>query len=105
MNELPVACVLSALNPDHRRREQALLQEHLASVREVVERDDGYAFRYDPDAGLFARMAELVALEHVCCPFLDFALTWDHGGDPWLHIGGGARVKDFVLQTFAPQLA
>ncbi len=105
MNEFPVACVLSALTPDRRQREHALLQEHLASVREVVERDDGYAFRYDPDAGLFARMAELVALEHVCCPFLDFELAWDHGDDPWLHIRGGARAKDFVRQTFAPRPA
>lgn len=51
-------------------------------------------------------MAELVALEHRCCPFLDFELEWARADSaPWLHIRGGARVKDFVLETFAPKAA
>lgn len=101
--ELPIACVLTALTAEQRAREATLLEEHLGAVREVTERDDGYAFRYDADAGLFARMAELVALEHRCCPFLDFELAWARAPSaPWLHIRGGARVKAFVRETFAP---
>lgn len=100
---LPIACVLTALTADQRAREATLLEEHLGAVREVMERDDGYSFRYGPDAGLFARMAELVALEHRCCPFLDFELAWAHAdAAPWLHVRGGARVKAFVRATFAP---
>jgi hypothetical protein len=72
-DEIPIACVLSALTTEQRGREHALVKEHLMSVREVKERDDGYSFRYDPDISLFGRMAELVALEHRCCPFLDFS--------------------------------
>jgi len=103
-NELPIACVLTALTPEQRSQEAVLLEEHLASIEEVRERDDGYAFRYAADAGLFSRMAELVALEHRCCPFLDFALEWSHGNsEPWLHVKGGARGKGFVLDTFVPK--
>lgn len=100
--DLPVACTLSALDADQREREHDLLAEHRRSIQEVRERADGYSFRYDADLALFARMAELVALEHRCCPFLDFTLEWPRGdAAPWLHIGGGARVKAFVLATFS----
>ncbi len=103
-DEIPIACVLTALTRDQREREGVLLQEHLASVREVKEREDGYSFRYDPDMSLFARMAELVTLEHRCCPFLNFELEWaGANANPWLHIRGGARVKEFVVETFAPK--
>jgi hypothetical protein len=103
IDEIPIACVVSALTKEQRVREDALLKEHLASVREVRELEDGYAFRYDADVGLFARMAELVALEHRCCPFLDFDLEWRRASSmPWLHIRGGSRVKAFVVETFVP---
>lgn len=105
-DEIPIACVLSALTPEQREREHVLLKEHLMSVREVKERDDGYSFRYDPDVAVFGRMAELVALEHRCCPFLEFQLQWARAAsDPWLHVRGGARVKDFVRETFTPKAA
>jgi hypothetical protein len=105
-DEIPIACVLTALTKDQREREGVLLKEHLMSVREVNERDDGYSFRYDPDMSLFGHMAELVALEHRCCPFLEFQLQWARAAsDPWLHVRGGARVKQFVRETFAPKPA
>lgn len=105
-DEIPIACALTALDAEQRRREDVLLKEHLASIREVKERVDGYSFRYPADIGLFARMAELVALEHRCCPFLDFQLEWSRTQDePWLHVTGGARVKEFVIDTFVPATA
>ncbi len=101
--DIPIACVLSALSPEQRARESVLLKEHLASVQEVKERDDGYAYRYAPDMALFGRLAELVTLEHRCCPFLDFRLEWLRGSSsPWLQVTGGARIKGFVNDTFTP---
>ena len=99
--QVPIACQLNALTAAERVREGELLEEHLASVLETRERDEGYSFRYGSDPGLFARVAELVSLEHRCCPFLDFRLEWMSKQDgPWLHITGGARVKPFVEATF-----
>jgi hypothetical protein len=97
----PIACVLGALTPEDRARQQALFDEHLTSVRERRERPDGYSFRYPNDPALFARIAELIGIEHRCCPFLDFNLEWAGADDaPWLHVGGGARVKPFVAEMF-----
>ena len=100
-NQLPIACSLNALSAQERHREGELLELHLASICERRERDDGYSYRYREDPALFVQMAELVSLEHRCCPFLDFRLEWA-GAEPtpWLHITGGARVKPFVNETF-----
>jgi hypothetical protein len=98
---VPIACVLSTLTPEERRREGELLEEHLGSIRERREREDGYSFRYPNDPALFVRMAELVSLEHRCCPFLDLRPEWQGAEEsPWLHVGGGARVTAFVAKTF-----
>ena len=100
-SQRPIACVLSALTPAERVREGELLEEHHASIRERRERPDGYSYRYPTDPALFSRMAELVTLEHRCCPFLDFQLEWAGTEEtPWLHITGGAQVKPFVAETF-----
>lgn len=100
-DQIPVACALDALTPDQRKREAALLEEHMRSTTETRERADGYSFRYPADAALFARMAEFVALEHRCCPFLDFQLEWSRLQDePWLHVTGNARAKEFMAQAF-----
>lgn len=99
--EIPIACRLDALTEAERARGAELLRRHAASVLEAREREDGYSFRYPSDPALFAQIAELVALEHRCCPFLDFRLEWD-GADasPWLHVGGGARVKRFLEEAY-----
>jgi hypothetical protein len=101
-NQIPIACVLGALTPQQQAREAELLRELLAAIQETKEREDGYSFRYPSNLALFPRIAELVSLEHRCCPFLNFQLEWIGTHDsPWLHVTGGARVKSFILDTFA----
>ena len=100
-DELPIACRLDAMSDADRARERVLLSEHLASFVEARERDDGYSYRYPPSPALFVRLAELVSIEHRCCPFLRFELEWSTGdAPPWLHIAGGERVKPFIASTF-----
>lgn len=99
--DIPIACGLDAMSPEERAREGVLIREHRTSFVERVEHDDGYAYRYPADPALFTRMAELASLEHRCCPFLTFSLSWGTGdAAPWLRIGGGARVKPFVSEAF-----
>ena len=100
-NDAPIACRLNSLSGDERKREGVLLEEHLSSFEERRERADGFSYRYSSSPELFSRMAELVSLEHRCCPFLAFQLEWRGADDrPWLHITGGERVKTFVSGTF-----
>lgn len=99
--EIPIACVLDSMSAEERAREGVLIREHRASFVARDEYDDGYAYRYVDDPALFVRMAELAALEHRCCPFLTFSLSWGPGDTaPWMRIGGGERVKEFVSEVF-----
>lgn len=99
---VPIACRLNALSKEERQREGELLQEHLAAVRQTKELPDGYAYRFESNDGLFRRLAELVTLEHRCCPFLTFRLEWAGQSEPWLHVTGGQGAKEFIASTFAP---
>ncbi len=99
-NELPIACSLDQMSAAGRAREAVLLDEHRRSFVSVVEEPDGFAYTYPDDPALFARMAELVSIEHRCCPFLAFRLEWGTGdARPVLHVGGGERVKSFVREA------
>lgn len=103
-SEIPIACRLDVFTDAERSREGELLQEHLSSVLEVRELDDGYAFRYAADPAFFARMAELVTLEHRCCPFLNFNLKWAGTEEsPWLHVTGSPAAKSFLWDAFVPR--
>jgi hypothetical protein len=68
-----------------------------ASVQEIRELPDGYAFRFP--AELCRNVAEFVALERLGCPTCTFVLEIEHDGGPiWLRITGREGVKQF-LQT------
>jgi hypothetical protein len=75
-----------------------------ASVQEVREHDDGFAFRYVADPALFVRMAELVALEHRCRPFLTLMAGPAAGAKPVAPRRRLARarglIRSFSMVTF-----
>ncbi len=100
-NESTIVCRLGVFTPEERAREGELLQQQRGAALEVRERSDGYSFRYPSDPAFFVRMAELVTLEHRCCPFLDFRIEWSGAEEhPWLHITGSAQAKAFLAETF-----
>ena len=100
--EISIACRLDALDARDRIREAALLEEHIAAVKHTRELADGYAFEFAPDPALFAHLAELVGLEHRCCPFLSFELEWNAGDKPpVLRITSSPKGKELVAEVFA----
>ncbi len=96
---VPVACDLSVFGPGERQR-HARGSEFLAGAcREFQDLPDGYAFRFPDDAATWVELAEWVALERRCCPFLTFTLTCEaEGGAVWLRVTGREGTRDF-LQT------
>ncbi len=88
-----LVCVLSAIPVTEREGHFALGRE-LLQVRAIerVALLDGYAIRFHADA--FESVAQFVANERKCCPFLKFELTLDPASGPlWLRMTGteGAR--------------
>jgi MerR family transcriptional regulator, copper efflux regulator len=72
MNELPIACSLSATELASRRREIAELKDGALLARAAVP--GGAQARFAGSAEVERALRRLIELEGECCPFLDFAL-------------------------------
>ena len=100
-SELPFVCNLAAMDAAQRARHQALVRELDAARLEVRELADGYALRFESDPAHCRAVAELITLEHLCCPFL--TLSMEIAGDDgplWLRLTGRAGVKEFLRLEF-----
>ncbi len=96
--EVPVACDWSALTAEQQERQRTLYRRLRADVEEVVELEDGYAFRHSPNRAVLLAVAEFVANERLCCPFFEFGITVESGGPVWLRMTGEGEAK-LVLEA------
>jgi hypothetical protein len=98
--EIPIACSLTELELDERRT--SALQMLREAVLEVKELDDGFAYRFPSDIVWITTLADLIASEHMCCPFLRFSLNVEAGPGPiWLEMTGAEGTKDFLNSLFS----
>jgi hypothetical protein len=99
---LPVlACELSALSADQRRRRGELAEAIFASAVEVRDLAAGCAFQFEREQALERRLAELIALERLCCPFLTMETRVDEAADRLVvEITGGPGVREFIAAEF-----
>ena len=96
---LPVACSLMDSELQERRRD--VLQKVRSGVAEVKEIDYGFLYRFPSDGTWISELANLVELEHQCCPFLKFNITVEPGDGPlWLEITGPPGTKEFLAEVF-----
>jgi hypothetical protein len=92
--EVPIACNWSALTAAQQERQRSFYQRLRAEVEEVVELEDGYAFKHSPDRAVLLAVAEFVANERLCCPFFEFGITVERSGGPvWLRMTGAGEAK------------
>jgi hypothetical protein len=101
-DSLPViACDLSALTVEQRRERATLAEALRAGVLEATELPTGYAFHLDWNATTERQVADLIALERLCCSFLSFATRIDAENERLiLEISGGEEVRDFIASQF-----
>ena len=97
----PIACRLTAMTDEQRKRHTYLREQMQKGVKEVKELPDGYAFRFVADAKTLTNLAEFISLERLCCPFFTFELVVGGGDSPaWLRLTGGEGVKEFLKTAF-----
>ena len=96
---LPVACSLTDAQLQERRRD--VLQKLRSAVAEALETEDGYVYQFPSKAVALTELANLIELEHDCCPFLTFSLTVEPGAAPIrLEITGPPGTKEFLAEIF-----
>ncbi|HEU5185819.1 MAG TPA: hypothetical protein VFU01_14695 [Gemmatimonadaceae bacterium] len=72
-------------------------------ARERRQVPTGYAYRFDAQA--FEDVARFVALERLCCPFLEFVIDLSpNAGALWLTMTGPETTREFLdLELPAPK--
>lgn len=96
---LPVACSLTGLELQERRRQ--VLRRVGEAVLEVKDLGDGYAYRFPTDEIWITELANLITFERQCCPFLKFNVRIEPGAGPiWLELTGPEGTKDFLNSLF-----
>ena len=92
----PIACVVSALTEDERKRRIELVNLIRQKKVSVNELENGYSFEFS-DASVWTLVAEFVTTESKCCPFLKFALVWEaENAGVRIEITGRDGVKEFI---------
>jgi hypothetical protein len=76
------------MNAAERERHAALIGRLGPLVLETRELPQGYAFRFAAREPIVEELAEWVALERLCCPFLRFTIEEESGGPLWLGLTG-----------------
>ncbi len=94
-DDMPIACCLTSA--ELREREATLLVQFRSAVIETEELQEGYAFRLPGDGEWIGLIAELIAAERECCPFLTFELVAQPNMGPVIvRVTGPAGGKEFV---------
>lgn len=88
--EPPIVCDLSVLTDRERLRVEGIARARFAEVDALRELPDGYRIGFgEASPQLIADLAEFVALDRLCCPFLRHALVSEPGDTRiWLELTG-----------------
>lgn len=92
------ACDLTAISVDQRGRYRELTERVARAARDIRESADGFTSRIDESEIRLVEVAEWIAFERRCCPFLTFMLTVDEGCV--LTVAGPAGAKEFIRAEF-----
>ncbi len=94
-------CNTKALTTDERVRHKQLSEKLMAARKEIVETAKGYEFQFRPADESLAELAEWVATESKCCPFLDFHIDVEREGKLLcLRLTGEEGIKAFIQAEF-----
>ena len=101
----PLACDLSALSPRERQSHQALTARLFRAAEAVDQLANGFVLRFRNDSSILLRVAEFVANEQRCCPFIDFDIqVKSRGPQLRLRLTGTKAVSEFIKIEFADLL-
>lgn len=98
-----LACEFDAIDPNERREHESTAQLVFASVSDIRETSDGYAFRLPADPDSLAAAGRFIARERLCCPFFTFELSFEANRGPvWLQLSGESPVKEYIRDNVLP---
>ena len=92
-----IACDLSALTAQERESRRTLAGAFARAVIGSGELSNGFEFHVDSGKVDLRSIAEWIALEHRCCPFLHFRIeVGPNDAHTVVALTGGEGVKEFL---------
>jgi hypothetical protein len=98
----PIACNFMAIAPEVREPHSRNVEQIFASVLNIRELADGYAFRLPLENAMLYQTVDFITNERLCCPFFTFTLVV--GEELQLQLTGSAEVKAFIKQELVDPL-
>ena len=89
-----IACNFGAINPAERGQHLASADHIFASVLEINETSNGYAFQLPLNPPMLYKTAEFINNERLCCSFFTFTLKVDQ--QLWLELSGTDEIKSYI---------
>ena len=97
--EQVIACDrnLMAMDETQKARYRVVVKHVESAALSAEPVSGGFAIRYPADADSVVNLAEFITLERLCCPFLDFCIRLEAGGDHVeLRLTGRPGVQEFL---------
>jgi hypothetical protein len=96
-----LACYPGAIDPAARPRYNALVKLLSTTIISAEELADGYNWNLNADAITLPEIAEWMAMERLCCPFLTLQLATSGVVSHWsLTLTGPPGTKAILRQAF-----
>lgn len=94
-------CNLRGLTETERSHQKELNARIMANRTNIIELDNGYQFQFRPSDVAIADLADWVAAEAKCCPFLDYRIDLgSENSSLSLSLTGSEGVKPFIRSEF-----
>lgn len=99
--EVMLACNPNAIPAEQREQWAKTGKQVYEAVQEIQDMPTGYGFRLAPDSIMLLKLAEYIANERLCCPFLRFTVEIEPNQGPfWLRLTGSEGVKEYIWTVF-----
>ena len=101
-SEIPLICNMGVFTPGQRELHIQTTHQLIAAVQTVQEVESGYQFGFLNETELISKVAEFIANERLCCPFLTFSLNVTSNSKPIsLSLAGPVGTQEFLRAEFS----
>lgn len=97
----PLACTLDMFTREQREDHIRVTTKLVNAMQNVREIQNGYEFVFPNETQVITGIAEFIANERLCCPFLEFGLNVK-SNEPslWLSLRGPVGTQEFPRAAF-----
>jgi hypothetical protein len=98
---IPLACNMNVFTPEQREVHIQTTLNLFQACQEIQEIENGYQFAFSNESKCITQIAEFIANERLCCPFLTFNLNISNNERLSLSLTGPEGVQEFLRAEFS----